>query len=277
MSTLRRHNEFRGSYVGGHAEIDAKETSLGFKLLFIAIFIIAFGGAGAGIFVGLFNNGEGLVTVILVTLGLIILLVGVLCGWGFAIAGKLTTSIKIIAGVLSVVGLVIALIPILIQFMNPFFLLACGLPSIFMITGLAMLIGGIQSKKKKRNNCTQSVMARCIGFEEMNPRMMMFENKNIPRSYQNQTSRVLVSRSVWEYEYNGMLYRSTPEQYTGGLKIKAGESTKIFINPLNPNELYCEKNNLASALISTGVVFIVITLVVMVPITAFIIQLINYL
>lgn len=191
MNISNRHNEFRGSYLNAHAEIDAKKTPLGFKILFIAIFIVALAGACTGAVIGLMN-GDGLVTVILVTLGLIILGVAVLCAWGFSIAGKLSTVVKIVAGVLGGVGLALTLIPLIIQFLNPFLLLAFGLPSIFMIAGLAMLIGGIRYKKHKQQNCTKGVMAHCIGFEEMNPSMMMFEEENRPHSTQNQISRVQV-------------------------------------------------------------------------------------
>lgn len=264
MKMQFQHNEFKGSYYHEHYEMKWSDAPIRLKIMFISLVVVFFVGV-VMLFVLPFTAPELLVTFIIVLLGLIFLMVAAFI-FVFGSVQKIGKTSKLAGGICIGVGVLLLLVAFMIHVANPFLLAAygigLGIEAIFLTIGICIIVSGCKQKKHVAKNCTKAVIATCLGYENLQIAVPILNDGHEQRV----APKTGVCRPVWEYEYNGIKYRSTSEQYTGGLKIKQGDRYRIVINPNNPKELFCEENGSYKGNIIIGIVFIVLPLLFLIPI-----------
>lgn len=256
----RISNSFSGSYYGYHDEIDAKKVPLYFKLLFALAMLVV----PVGVVVAIFEFSQGyfdrfalaILSIIIMECLLIPLMMILFDKIKYGTVRKQT---KLIGGIFIAIGVFLFGGFVLSRFVNFAVILGFGIVMIFYAIGIGMCVAGSKKIKREKNNCTMPVWAVCSGFETLNPHISVLDAEDAMLAQNKVIARQEVARPIWEFQYNGQLVHATPEQYEGKLKIIKGKQYKIFINPDNPQEIYCEENSNAKFLKNMGIVWLIIS------------------
>lgn len=256
----RKSTYFNGTYYGYHDEIDAKKTPLYFKLLFVLTILVIPIGIGVAFFEITRGYIVRFVIAILFTMIIEFPLVHLLLVLFDKVKyGVVRQQAKVIGGIFSAISVFLFIGVLLGRFMNFATVLGLGIVSVFYAIGIGLYAAGSNKAKREKNVCTMPVWATCTGYETINPHISILDAQDATREQNEVIARAQVSRPIWEFEYNGNLIHATPEQYEGKLKIAEGKQYKIFINPQNPQEVYCEENSDAKFLLNMGKIWLALS------------------
>ena len=251
--TERKVNLFRGNYVGYHDEMDAKGTPLYFKLLFaLAILIVP-----VGVIIGIFgmmlgNIGMFVLSILGTLISEFLMIVLLLVLFDKIKYGKVRRELKIVGPIIVGVSAFL-LIGIFLSRFVPFpIVLGVGILLVFYAIGIGLIIAGSNQLKKQRKNCTLPVWAVCSGYETLTPHLSILDAPNATYAQNQVFATAEVQRPIWEFDYNGTTIHATPEHYEGKLKIIKDKQYKIYVNPENPQEIYCDENDNAGFLLRMG-------------------------
>lgn len=100
-----------------------------------------------------------------------------------------------------------------------------GIGIIFIVIAIGMTV----SQKHKRKACTQPVSARVADMERS-------------ESYSGDGYRTVTWFPVYEYYAEGNLIRKRSPYGSSRQNVYTGQSVKLYINPDNVNEFYCEQD-----------------------------------
>ena len=99
---------------------------------------------------------------------------------------------------------------------------------VFLIFGFIFLIYEMIKEKKRKNRCTESVLAEVISYTGV-------------RFYDNEDHSYYTKKApLYEYSYKGELCRmagSTDSKWVK--KMKVGSQIELFVDPDNPKSFYC--------------------------------------
>lgn len=109
----------------------------------------------------------------------------------------------------------------------------------FALIGAVLTVFSVLQTGRKKQRCTQPVQARCVDLLE-------------DESYDNESgATTTVYCPVYEYYFNGRLYRSNDNQYSNLNVPEIYGVYEILLNPEDPEELYDPKRVKTSAFIMT--------------------------
>lgn len=210
------------------------------KILSVLIFIVFFGGIAGAI---AFKGTDLRISVIFA--GGIFFFVGLL---GF-FAQKMSLRTAPIL-MLCVIGAIMAGIPSWLVLAEKYpdsvpqptdnlMIVIIGLVSI--VIGVCIAVFPTLAELYNRRVCTESVMAKCV------------EVKSHHVSDKHGTRRVY--SPVWEFEFYGRTYTVDENNYSDSAP-EVGDIQEIFINPLNPEEVYRRVNGTIISVIIIGSVFV---------------------
>lgn len=254
----RENNSFNGSYYGYHDEMDAKSVPLYFKLLVGLCVLIIFAGVGFGIYLCQDNTdiiGYVVIGILIVVFPFVHLLMVLFDKIKY---GEVRKECKTIGPIFSGVGGLLLIGLILSRFV--FWGIVCGVGAVllFYAIGISLCVIGARNGKREREHCTVPIKALCSGYEKLNPHMPILNEEGATFSQNEVVARTEVARPVWEFEYNGQLIHATPDHYEGKIKIIEGKKYTIYLNPQNPQEIFCELNSNSKFLLTMGKIWLVI-------------------
>ena len=141
------------------------------------------------------------------------------------------------------------------------FVILCGgsIIFIFYAIGIGLMIAGSNITRKQRQNCTMPVYAVCSGLETLNPHLTVLDNPDATHAQNEVIATANVQRPIWQFDYNGVTIHAVPEHYEGKLKIEKDKQYKIFVNPDNPQEIYCNDNDNAQFLLRMAKFWLIFT------------------
>lgn len=251
--TDREVNSFHGGYIGYHDEIDVKRTPIYYRLLFaLAILIIP-----AGVIIGLYGASHGNISLfVYAILGTMIVefpfIHLLLVLFDKIKYGKVRRELKIVGPILSGVSVLLLVGIILSRFVHFAIVCGAGVILIFYAIGIGLMIAGSNSLKQQQKNCTMSVWAVCSGYETLTPHLNILDDSDLNHAQNERIATAEVQRPIWEFDFNGETIHATPNHYEGKLKIVKDKQYKIYVNPENPQEVFCLENNNATFLLGMG-------------------------
>ena len=112
---------------------------------------------------------------------------------------------------------------------------------LFMLIGVYMSFGTLQTIVGKKTRCTKVVSAKCIDLDKQ-----YMINSDGP-------DKTLYA-PIFNYYYNGTLYKVKLDKYSNVDVPMVGDYQKIYINPDNPDDVYrpSVKQNLVVLVIGVG-------------------------
>ena len=256
----REKNSFSGGYIGYHDEIEIKKTPIYYRVMVvIALLIVA-----AGIIIALYGAEQGSVSLFVYTIfGTMIVefpyIHLLLVLFDKIKYGKVRRELKIVGPMLSGVSIFLLIGVTLSFYINFFVILAVGIFLIFYAIGIGLVTAGSKILKRQQKNCTMSIWAVCSGYESLTPHLTILDDSDLNHAQNERIARVEVQRPIWEFDFNGETIHATPEHYEGKLKIVEGKQYKIFVNPDNPQEVFCLENDNATFLLGMGKFWLIFT------------------
>ena len=256
----RKRNYFNGTYYGYHDEIDVKKTPLYFRLLFVFVILVV----PVGIGVSFYEISRGYIVRFIIAILFTMIIEFPLVHLLLVLFDKIKYGVvrqqaKVIGGIFSAISVFLFIGVLLARFMHFATVLGLGIVSIFYAIGIGLCAAGSSKAKREKNVCTMPVWATCTGYETINPHISILDAPDATREQNEVIARAQVSRPIWEFEYDGKLVHATPEQYEGKLKITEGKQYKIFVNPQNPQEVYCEENSDVEFLLNMGKIWLTLS------------------
>lgn len=267
--TNRYKNEFDGSYIGYHDEMETKGTPVYLKVLVVFMALLVVVGVLVSIFVAGQGNAEAAV---LIGLGILIvdfpLMHLTIVLFDKAKYGKVRRTGKLIGTIFSSCSALILVGVILSRFIHFAIVLTIGSLVIFYAIGIGLVVAGSKQMKEQKKNCTMPVWAVCSGYETLTPHLSVLDDADATYTQNQVIATAQVEKPIWEFNYNGQTVHATPDHYEGKLKIIENKQYKIFVNPENPQEVYCDENNNARQLQRMGIFWLIFTTVVFPPTVA---------
>ena len=126
------------------------------------------------------------------------------------------------------------------QFYDILPMLGLGL---FWIIGLGLIVLPIYTRKVKEKRCTLPVQGI---IADLNRRWSRGSNGR--RGH-------YVYAPVYEYFYNGVLYRQESNTYTNYENFEIGTEVTVFLNPSDPNDYYVKRSQTVTVIL--GIMFLV--------------------
>ena len=252
----RMKNSFNGSYYGYHDEMEAKSAPLYFKLLFILTILVFPIGIVIAFYRIIQGDVGGFFTSVLLVIVVAFPLIHLdMVMFDIAKYGKARPQAKLIGSAFTGISALILACMVLSRFTNFFYVMTAGILMIFLSIGVGLYIGGKSKIEREQKNCTTQVWAICADFETLNPHIPILNEQDATYKQNEVIARTEVARPICEFEYNGTTYHATPEQYSGKLKLIKGNQYKVYINPQNPQEIYCEDNSNSKFLMRMGIIW----------------------
>lgn len=272
--TNRQENSFNGEYIGYHDEISFKSTPLYFKFLFFLTILVV----PAGVLIGIYGAEHGYIELFCyAVLGTIIIefpMIHLLLVLFDKIKyGEIRKELKIIGPILSGVSILLLIGIILSRFLHFAIICSTGIILIFYGIGIGLMKAGSNIVKQQKKNCTMPVLAVCSGYETLAPHLNILDESDATHAQNEIIATAEVRRPIWEFNLNGITIHAVPEHYEGNLKIVQNKQYKIFVNPQNPQEIYCNDNDNARFLLGMGKFWLIFTtaMVVLMGVGAFLI------
>lgn len=122
----------------------------------------------------------------------------------------------------------------------PFFVLG-----LFWIIGLGLIVSPIYSRKVKEKRCTLPVRGIIAGV-----------NRRWSRGSRGHRGRYVYA-PIYEYIYNGVLYRKESNVYTNYESFDIGSEVTVFLNPSDPDDYYVKRSQTVTVII--GIMFLIMS------------------